>query len=407
MTSERNIQMKCLHLAGHSIQDIAKRYELNAGHVARTLRETSLGDDHDAAKLQQLKDQSTYARARLRDGLRNEDLISVATEIATNAIKPFKPVAPPKFAKRSGAVQETLVLVISDGHHDQVVRAAEVGGLEEYNFPITLRRGQSLVDSTIKFATQTLSGYQFRRLVILSLGDSTSGSIHDAERRSAFGNQFKNDLAIGAFHGAMVRDLAAHFAQVDVHCVSGNHGRVTLSKEYAGGPHHNHDYAIAKIAEASCVGQKNVRFNVPDSWSTTIDVEGYGFNISHGDDLPGGKPWASLSKRLKGQSGLHRGADSTKPFCHGAETDYAVVGHYHTLGFTEGNGYSTIHNGAWLATDQYAYNKLGVAGVPAQWLFGVHANHGVTWRLPIQLAGNDQAAKCRYDWITESVQVVQ
>jgi len=405
-THERNIEIRAYHAAGWTLSDIGAKFGLNPGHIGRIIKHKTAADDdpQEASKMLALQDKANYARNRLREGLRNEDLIRVVADIAATAIKPFRPVAPPKFTKRKGAVQETLVLVLSDGHHDQVVRPEEVGGIENYNFPISLRRGQTLVDSTIKFATQTLAGYQFRKLVVLSLGDSTSGSIHDAEKRSAFGNQFKNDIAIGTFHGAMLRDLAAHFSLVEVHCVSGNHGRVTTSKEYAGGPHRNHDYAIAKIAQSICFGQGNVRFNIPDSWSTTINIEGYGFNISHGDDLPGGAPWSSLSKRIKRQAGIQRGQDSSKPFCNGLETDYAVVGHYHTLGFTEGNGYSTIHNGAWLATDQYAYNKLGVAGVPSQWLFGVHQNHGVTWRLPVQLAANDNLAKCRYDWITSSIE---
>jgi len=411
MTESRNIEMKCLQLAGWNTRDIAEKFSLNVGHVSRILRDTSFdGDPQDAAKLQHLKDAATYAKSRLRTDLRSEGLIQEAAEIAATSIKPFKPVPTPKFKPRKKAIQETLVLVLSDGHHDQVVRSEEVGGLEHYNFPISCRRGQSLVDSTIKYAKQTLVGYDFKRLVVLSLGDNTSGSIHEAERRSAFGSMFKNSFAIGALHALMLRDLSAHFPVVDVFAVAGNHGRLTHTKEYgANGPHNNWDYAINKVAQSLCHDLSNVSFNLPNSWDSVVDVEGYGFHISHGDDVAstGGNPWTGLAKRHNRQSGIHRGKDSRQSFRDARPVDYAVIGHHHTEGFTTGNGVGFICNGAWLGTDQYAYQKMGVAGTPSQWIFGVHKDHGATWRLPVQIATQDDLEHCRYDGIIDSVDGVE
>jgi len=38
---------------------------------------------------------------------------------------------------------------LSDGHHDQVVRPEEVGGLEDYNFPISCARAERYVDTEV------------------------------------------------------------------------------------------------------------------------------------------------------------------------------------------------------------------------------------------------------------------
>lgn len=396
-------EVRNLCAAGHTQRDVARRMGISRSYVSDIVCfRVSDGDPEQACKLQQLADAKRYAKSRLREGLRNEDVITHCAEIASESVKPLKPVAPPKFKKRSKAVQETLVVVLSDGHHDQVVRAEEVGGLENYNFAVSCRRGQAFVDATIKYAKHTLVGYDFQRVVVLSLGDNTSGEIHEAERRSAFGNQFKNTMAIGGLHAAIFRDLAAHFPKVEVHALSGNHGRRTNTKEYPGGAHNNWDYMVNKVAQAYCSEQSNIQFHIPNSWDTVVDVEGYGIHASHGDDVAGGgSPWLGLSKRHQRQAGIHRGQGCR--FRNGDRIDYAVIGHYHTEGFTVGNGVGYVCNGAWLATDPYAYQKLGVAGVPSQWIFGVHKDHGATWRLPVQIATMDEASSCRYDRVMDTV----
>jgi hypothetical protein len=405
-TQERNQEIRALHAAGWTQSDIAAKYGLNSGHVSRICRyRTDLDDPQSAAKMLRLQDKSNYDRKRLREGLRNEEIITRCTEIALRETKAFKPVKPPTFKRRTEAIQETLVALNSDGHHDQVVRAEEVNGLEHYTFPVSLRRAQNYVDTLINFTKNTLVGYDFRRLIVGSLGDSTSGEIHDAERRSAFGNQFKNCLAIGALHAAMYRDLAKHFGEIDIVCTSGNHGRKTQRKEYKDGAHNNWDYMVNKVAQSHLSDQPNVRFHIPNSWDTIVDVEGFGFHFSHGDDVAstGGNPWNGLKNLHKTNAGIHRGSGTNQPFRGADAIDYYCIGHHHTIGQVDGNGVGYICNGAWPGTDAYAYQSLRVAGRPQQLIFGVHKDHGKTWSLPIHLDGMDNAVKCRYDGILESV----
>ena len=41
---------------------------------------------------------------------------------------------------------------------------------------------------------------------------------------------------------------------------------------------------------------------IPDSWSANIDINGVGFNISHGEDVHSsqGIPWYGMVRRQKG-----------------------------------------------------------------------------------------------------------
>jgi hypothetical protein len=46
-------------------------------------------------------------------------------------------------------------------------------------------------------------------------------------------------------------------------------------------------------------------------------------------------------------------------------------------------------NGAWVATDAFAYNSFSGYRDPAQLLFGVKKSRGITWRLNVQLKTAD------------------
>ena len=84
----------------------------------------------------------------------------------------------------------------------------------------------------------------------LAYGDFTSGEIHKACERSYYRNQFKNCLAIGQLHALMYRDLAAHFEEVNVLYLAGNHGRRTPKKDYLGA-HDNWDYLCRRGGPAA------------------------------------------------------------------------------------------------------------------------------------------------------------
>lgn len=328
-----------------------------------------------------LREERNLLRRQLRSASKSYNIFESLVGQLEERIIPLKPKGSVYIPKRSPDVEETLVLHLSDGHHDQIILPEEVNGLENYNFLVSTRRGEVLVDSVIKFSQQTLCNFQFPKLVILAYGDHTSGTIHDAEKKSFFQNQFKNTLAIGQLHACMIRDLAPYFEEVEILYLPGNHGRRTPKKEYTDGAHNNWDYLVARLAEDYCGDLDNVVFHIPNAYSAILDINGFNFHVSHGDDISSsmGQPWTGLRKRHERMSPIH-----------GNQIDYYACGHHHTRGDVEGNGVEYLTNGSWPATDQYAYNKLGVAGTPSQLLHGVHPKRGVTWRLPVQLRTDDE-----------------
>ena len=316
------------------------------------------------------------AERQLRNLSRQAGTIDYAIEELSEVIVPIKPSKVTNYKpKAKNSIEESAVLMLSDLHADEIVEPQEVDGLENFNFPVAVQRACHMVQEVSKWCNRSLSNFHFKKLYVFGLGDYTNGEIHRAE--NYFGDQMTADLGIGEFIGLIVADLASHFPEVEFCNVTGNHGRKSQKIEFdKKADNDNHDTLIARIAELHCKNLPNVKFRFPDALSQIVDVEGYNFHLSHGHGKrTASEVWSRAKTAGQKTNALHLG-----------NIDYFCQGHYHTTGDVRiSGGASLLANGAFLATDQYSYQSLQECSVPSQTLFGVHANNGVTWRLPIDL----------------------
>jgi hypothetical protein len=332
------------------------------------------------AEIVHLTDERNRERQKVKAGAKIAGLFKAITAEMDQRIKPLEPLPQAVEFRRKAEIVEHVVMHLSDGHHDQVVRPEEVGGLESYSFPVSCCRAERYVDTVVEWCHDTLAPrFAFPVLWVLAYGDYTSGEIHRACERSYYRNQFKNCLAIGQLHALMYRDLAAHFEQVNVLYLAGNHGRRTPKKDYLGA-HDNWDYLCGEVARLHCRDLGNVHFTIPDAWSANVNINGVGFNVSHGDDVRSnlGIPWYGMVRRQKGLIALGAAAGAQR--CR-----YFVVGHHHAASTLSDVDGELLVNGSWVGTDPFAYNALSGYREPAQWIHGVNAKHGITWRMNVKL----------------------
>src|SRR5574340_133486 len=293
------------------------------------------------------------------------------------------PIAPPSDIiipkKTPNSIEEHLVMHLSDGHHDQIVRPNDFGGLESYDFKVSMRRAEQYIDTTLKWTQETLTPqFYFPAVTVLAYGDHTSGEIHGHIQRSYFRNMFKNALAIGQLHALMYHDLAQHFEMVNVVYVPGNHGRRSIKKDYHGAMD-NWDYMVAETARLYSKNTPNINFLIPDSFSVNLDINGIGFCVFHGDDIKSsmGIPFYGLERRQRRMMALNQATNT--------RIRYYCCGHFHRqASLTDIDG-ELLMNGTWVATDAYSYNAFSGYSVPSQLIHGVNPNHGVTWKMGVHL----------------------
>lgn len=337
------------------------------------------------AEVEHLREERNHANKRAKAGAKEHGVFKAMAAELEHRVKAFVPLPKARDLRpRKGAIEEHVVMHLSDGHHDQIVTLEESGGFEEYDFPISCRRAEKYVDTVLDWTQQTLAPrFKFTTLTVLAYGDHTSGEIHGHVSRSYFRNQFKNSFAIGQLHALMYRDLAPHFDAVNVVYLPGNHGRRTPKKDFHGA-HDNWDYLIAEIARLHCADIPNVSFLIPNAFSVNVLINDVGFNLSHGDDVKSnaGVPFYGMVRRQKGLIALN----SMK----GDRIRYFCMGHHHVQGALADIDGELILNGAWVGTDSYAFNSFSGYREPSQLIHGVNPKHGITWRMNVHLRSADE-----------------
>ena len=369
---------------------IAKKHKVGSGTVSNIKNKLikspiDQADPTDAKILKleaqniALRDENARCKQSYKAAQRKNSIFEAVVDEMHQIIEPIKPSKLKlSSVKAKKTIHESLVVMLSDEHADQIVLPEQVGNLERYNFRIALRRAEEYVDTVVKFTQNTLSSYHFKTLYIFAIGDHTSGEIHNAKDHSEYRNAFRNSLAIGQMHSLMLQELAVYFPEIKIIYLSGNHGRRSVRKDYHGA-RNNWDYLIAETARIYCREIKNINFMIPDAFSAGVDVEGWGFGLSHGDDIRSwlNIPWYGIEKKTRRLAAI----SATR----GKRIHYYCFGHFHNAATQAALDGETIINGSWVATDPYAYESLSVFSEPSQWMFGVHHKRGISWRLNMRL----------------------
>jgi len=336
------------------------------------------------SKVIALKDERAALRKSYQAAQRNNSIYQALAEEIHDTVKPIRPLPrAPRIKTKDKQIHESLVMHLSDEHACDIVLPHQVGGLENYNERIALRRAEVYVDSLIKFTQHTLKQYNFGTLFILANGDHVSGEIHDAKDHTEHRNTFKNCLSTGQMHALMLRDLAAYFDDIKIIYTPGNHGRRTPKKDH-NNPKNNWDYLVAETAFAYARDLENVEFIIPDSFSINLDIEGHGFHVAHGDDIKSFNniPWYGIERKTRRLAALNCAVDRG--------VQYFCFGHFHNPATQAALNGETIINGTWVATSPYVYNSLSSFTEPTQIVHGVHKERGVTWRLHIKLRSDKE-----------------
>jgi predicted phosphodiesterase len=378
--SAYDLNVKRVHDAiknGHKHRGWSAEKYLKPQTSSGTVQNSSLTVEE---KLIRLQDENSKLKQEAQEGKRSSSLFKDISEVI-ESVKPFDYIPKYKEPNKNSKIKESGVLILSDSHADQIIKAERTQGLEEFNFHVACKRAERIVDTTISHLTENMTNYSFKTLYILALGDFVSGAIHGAKEHSEWKNDIKNALATGELFAQMVLELSEKFENIVMVCLSGNHPRKSIKKDYRGSQD-NFDFLVAQHVKTrlkNLIDCKKLTMIIPDAWSTIINIEGYNFVLSHGDDIRsfGSLPLFGIERKTRRLTSVNA--------VHGLVPNYFIFGHYHTQTALANITGEILINSAWTATDEYALESLGAFNEPSQTLFGVHEKYGKTWSLPIKL----------------------
>lgn len=290
----------------------------------------------------------------------------------------------------SSKVLGVPTLFLSDLHWGEVVNAAEVHGVNEYNLEIAKTRMKRCIQTTVSLLKSKLSG-EYPGIILALGGDLFDGfSLPHAELLiNSDDNILSTFMQLQEALIWAIKALADEFGKVFIPCVVGNHGRLFMKSQAKGAVQNNLDWLMAKQLEIYFKADKRVHLHIPDSLDCYYNVYGKTTCLTHGDQFHGGSGIAGIwSAILLGEARKRKRQQAVgRPF------DTMVLGHWHQA--TLGKG--TIVNGSMVGYDEYAYKNNFSYEPPTQALWIDHPTHGLTHWLPVYLEDKQQASK---DWVT-------
>ena len=371
-----------------SKSEIARQLGTTRKSVAKAIRKMreerddpqSEPNTHLERELLEVKDKHVEAQAKLKQAYRDETLLKTLQAELAAAIEPFTTTPPNAAVKKHN--DSTLVhgvALLSDEHGDLILDPEQIWGLDHYSFDIFRCRLQAWANIIVNYVNVYLPKHKFEKLWICKLGDGIQGDIHGHDKLGYFKSSLKGAIAVGEAESQAINWIRQKTGiPVTVLCVSGNHPRRSITKDY-GGPQDNFDYLIATQIQARLSGDEGLRVFAPNSWTVFADVLGHVWALNHGDDVKSyqGFPWYGFDRKNQRVQALASRL--------GFRINYFGYGHYHSDAKSPSAGAKSYHNGGWYYTDPHALNKLSVGDVPQQNFYIVSEKRGVIMEIPILL----------------------
>ena len=307
--------------------------------------------------------------------------------------------SPPKWILKQGdpKLPGVPMAILSDLHWGEMVRADQVGGVNEYNRKIAKVRLKRWLTTLLDLTLHHMVKPDYPGIVLMLGGDIITGRIHEELRETNDGPIQVSLLEVQEQLIAVIEALADKFGKVFIPCVVGNHARETERPRFKNTVYLNYEWNLYCQLESHLKGDPRVQFFIPTETDAYFTVLGRRFLLTHGDNLGvagGDGIIGALGPIARGTIKVGRSeAQIQRPF------DTLVMGQWHTyIGHNDAT--QAIVNGCMIGYNEYARLKLRVPYTrPTQALWFVHEKYGITASWPIYLDKLRKASD-NSDWVT-------
>lgn len=353
-----------------------------------------LGGSAADRKVIQLTDENHRLREALkaahRDGLSEDVIRDILGTIS------LAPTSPPNWVRRlrttGPGISEVPMAMWADIHGGEVVEAAEVNGVNEYNVGIMKRRFNTLVDRTIDLCDKQGPGVEYPGIIINLAGDNVSGGLHPELQKT---DELEIIPAVLEVRDMLVwglRQMADRFGSVYAPAVAGNHGRGTPKPEYKRYVYKNFDWLIYELLRREFANDPRIVIDTRPANQVFYSVFGHRFLLVHGDMLGvkgGDGIIGAIGPIMRGEVKT-RGTSASA----GMEYDTMLMGHWHQQLWLP----RAIVSNTMKGYDEYA--KLGLnapISAPTQPLWFMHHRFGITSKWDVHV--ETPKPKAPADWV--------
>jgi hypothetical protein len=314
------------------------------------------GPSEDEILRAEVKQLRAQLRRTDRDSVSDERVLR-AIEDAVSRVEPYAPRPVDVDAlrpKKGSAPHHRQIALWSDWHAGEVISAAQMNGINAFNWSILEDRVDQLVVSTLKFqrVRPELTG-----LDIWALGDMASGAIHALEETNEI-PAAEQYVRVGHLMANAIERLAPFYKDISCAGIVGNHprpGKEPASKD----AYNSGDWIAYQMAKALTRDLDNVTWEIPRGGMVVRTVAGRNFLLWHGDGVRSsmpGVPWGGVVRRVNVLKDTYAAM--------GTRIDYVVVGHFHQRCIVPG----VYMNGSLCGPNEYSVKNFGGGEPPKQLL---------------------------------------
>lgn len=320
----------------------------------------------------------TVYRSLLGEKARTEQIISAIERTITRLPNATIPILK---APTTSNTPQTALLMFSDLHIGSVVKAAETGGMGEYNYNIFAQRLDGLRDTVRSIANHHRQSHPVHNLVVAALGDNVEGETIFPSQRLGI------DMDVLAQSFKAVEDIASFlvslldtFETIEFCGVVGNHGRIGRkgdTKTYV-----NWDHVIYRALALKFEGTEHaerITFEIPESFWIDKVIEGHSFMFRHGDGIKSwaGIPWYGINRSVSRWIALANARNR--------RFEYMCMGHFHQKAEIEIPAGEVFVNGSFVGASEFSVEVMEQISAASQLLMMVHPKYGVAARYPVLL----------------------
>lgn len=288
--------------------------------------------------------------------------------------------SPPKYEiplSDKGASEQEVVALFSDFQAFEKIERDETNAFE-YNFDIFTQRFHYYLDRIVRITNLHRKSFPINKLHVFGLGDYLEGEdIYFGQSARIESNIIKQFFDTTDLMARGFSELSRHYDTIYVTWLTGNHGRVFKKgqeKWYV-----NWEYVMGRYLQMMLRDHKNIILDVPMSWWTIKEVLNWKFYLTHGDELIRymGVPWYSFERMDNRTAKLMQAL--------GEMYHYMIIGHHHEALEWDAAVGERICNGSFNMGNPLALKKLKLMTRPTQKIFGVHKDHGISFRYNVRL----------------------
>lgn len=308
-----------------------------------------------------------------------------ATELALDEVAGImhRGAAPPAWVLPSPSRDKHKVaglLHLSDLHVGEVIRSDEIGGLNDYDPAIFVRRIRRVFSAAVETLKRWTTDSNLTGVVVACNGDLVSGDIHDELLRSNALTAHEQVYLAADEICAGIQHLANEFDAVMAVFTPGNHARTTVKTHAKRVSALNYDTMIGEMVRRHFADDPRVQIIIARGPDAVFPVLGWTIFQSHGDALGtgGGKGFAGPTLPIV------RGAKNTELQAARVRRHYDIIltAHYHV---SANPGGGIFANGSIVGYGEYANRIRAGFEVPQQWCALIHERWCIRDRCELKL----------------------